>query len=118
MNEGAESETEYLRRELREFVDLASKAVRHFQKNPGIITGNVHVIVIAGHDPEYTLANFWERSEQLEKVARGSYRRGERCEIEVGDRRPCPNFEFNDGDETYSFNCSVCGIKGGGEHPQ
>lgn len=111
-----ETNEQYLRRELAEFVELARRAVSHFQANSRLCVHGVTVTVTKSSDGLF-LGEFHDRCTQLAAVAKSGLRRGAPCGL-TGDRRTCPNFEMHDGDETFSYVCEVCGIKGGGEHPQ
>jgi hypothetical protein len=112
----SETIEDYLRRELAEFVEVARQAVAHFQDGPSISAGGV-VVTVSPSGSGAALAEFHDRADKLAAVAKSCLRRGEPCGL-TGDRRACPNFEYWDGDETFSYDCPVCGVKGGGEHPQ
>jgi len=107
--------TDYLKRELAEFLDLSRKAVAHFQSGPSISTGGV--VVTVAKSGGTALMDFHERCEALEKVLRTDRMRGEICGHDA-DKRSCPNADYNDGDETWRLDCDLCKTHVGGEHPQ
>lgn len=118
-------EVEYWKQQLRQALRLGEAAIRYYQCGSAVIVDGTSVVVTSPrerdkHREEYAGAgpgDFWTFQDAATRSLASGLQIGKPCDI-LGDRRGCPNFEFNDGDETYSYSCAVCGVSGSGEHPE
>lgn len=108
--------TEYLSRELRDLLDASATIVRSFQRGASMTSRGVSITILE-KNPE-GLSEFWDKIEALRLMLVTGVPIGAPCGLTDDARKKCPNMDWWDGDETFSFRCDVCGVKGCGEHPQ